>query len=288
MDRPKTPLKATRSYAPNQKAFDRLEAVGVNPRHIYRGWTDEETFGKFTMRTGEYLGVVDGLKAFGKTKRPALAAIKLVHSWGATILDVETGKDSRSNGADMLDEIIKPPKPSPEYLAKVAEERKAKWREKNGVMPAREAFQIWKHPKMSVAEKLDLMHGWTKQAAYNEFKKTGAPAGRRTKDSVAPDPDMPVPVVTARRRRPTHGFVYFMRINNRGHVKIGYSTDVMNRFKAHGISNPGEPVLVGSMHGTRTTEKRLHKKYADLHVKGEWFRYTGALKAFIEALPEAI
>jgi hypothetical protein len=86
--------------------------------------------------------------------------------------------------------------------------------------------------------------------------------------------------------RKNGGYVYFMRVDGRGPVKIGFSVNVAQRLSNHGVSNSGKPVLVASMHGTKATEKRLHNKYGDLHIKGEWFKYTGALKAFVEALPE--
>lgn len=173
--------KAIRWYAPDEKAAKRLVALGAVKAHIYHGWTKTEAWDRINMRRGETLGVVDGLRAFGKTKRPVKQAVAHFHEQGATILDIETGKDSRAHGIAMLDEIEKPPKPSAEYMAQLQEEKREAWRQKHGVMPKEKAYIIWRHPVMSVAEKLDLMHGWTKDLAYREFKETGRPAGRRHK-----------------------------------------------------------------------------------------------------------
>ena len=178
--KPQIPPKPIRWFAPDEKAEKRLIALGAPKGHIYRGWKGELP-GKFKMRDGEYLGVVDGLRAFGRTKRPCVAAVKLIHSWGATVLDCETGQDSCRNGVEMLDDVLKPPQLSPEYQARVNEERKEAWRAKHKIMPKHQAYAIWRHATMSVDEKLDLMHGWTRQTAYNEFGKTGTPAGRRPK-----------------------------------------------------------------------------------------------------------
>ena len=181
MKSPKTAQPPARWYAPDEKTQKRMIVLGVPKGKIYMGWTKAECWERVTMRNGEVLGVVDGLRAFGKTKRPVKLAVTHFHDQGATVLDIETGKDSRAHGIAMLDEIEKPPKPSAEYLAKLQEERREAWRQKHGVMPKAKAYIIWRHPVMSVAEKLDLMHGWTKDVAYREFKETGRPAGRRHK-----------------------------------------------------------------------------------------------------------
>ena len=57
---------------------------------------------------------------FDRRRRDIGAAVKLVHSWGATVLDVETGRDSRSSGVQMLNDALDPPKPSPEFMAEIA------------------------------------------------------------------------------------------------------------------------------------------------------------------------
>ncbi len=181
MAKPKTPPIVARWYAPDKKTEARLIYLGARPKHIYSGWTKAEHWDRITMRSGEALGVVDGLRAFGTTKRPVKAAVAHFHAQGATIVDIESGNDSRTHGIEMLDEIEKPAKPSAEYLAQLQEEKREAWRQKHRVMPKEKAYIIWRHPVMSVKEKLDLMHGWTKDVAYREFKETGRPAGRRHK-----------------------------------------------------------------------------------------------------------
>lgn len=170
--------KAVRGYARNEKDAVRLEASGLTSRQIYRA-DNGHALGKFKMRKGESLGVVDGLLAFGKGRRDMDAAVKLVHSWGATVLDVETGMNSRANGVEMMNLALNPPKPSPEYMAQLARDRFAKKRK--GAMPIREATIVWRNPKLSVAEAIDLMHGWKAATAYKHLGKRDVPAGRRPK-----------------------------------------------------------------------------------------------------------
>jgi len=155
-------------------------AAGLTPRQIYRA-DKGQTLDKFKMRQGECLGVVDGLLAFGPGRRAMGAAVKLVHGWGATVLDVETLIDSRNNGVLMLNTAIDPPKPSKEYMAELARQRAIKRREANGVMGAREATVIWRNPKFSVKEAIDLMAGWKPATAYKVLGRRDVPAGRRPK-----------------------------------------------------------------------------------------------------------
>lgn len=48
-------------------------------------------------------------------------------------------------------------------------------------MAEREALIVWRNPKFSVAEAIDLMHGWRPANAYKVLGSRGVPAGRRPK-----------------------------------------------------------------------------------------------------------
>jgi len=61
------------------------------------------------------------------------------------------------------------------------DERAEKRRKDNGVMGVREATIIWRNPKFSVAEAIDLMPGWRPATAYKVLGKRDVPAGRRPK-----------------------------------------------------------------------------------------------------------
>lgn len=176
----KSTPKAIRWYAPDEKAEKRLIELGAPKRHIYRG-DNGGAPGKFKMRKGEYLGVVDGFRAFGKSRHQIEPIVTMIHSWGAAVLDVETGKDSRTHSFVMFNEALNPPKPSPEYLAKRAAEKLDARLSKAGAMHKRDAAVIWRNPKLSVVEAIDLMPGWAAATAYKHLGKRDVPAGRRPK-----------------------------------------------------------------------------------------------------------
>ena len=270
---PKTPLTAIRWYAPDLKTENRLLASGAVQKYIYRGDRDERP-DKIKLRAGECLGIVGGLRTFGG-KVAIKKVLKYFHDQGVTILDVETGQDSRTHGVEMFDAATGPRRQSSEYNRMMAVQRSDAYRKKHGMASKGEAQKTWHTPGLSVSEKMTLT-GWSRGALYAAFGRSGAPAGRRPNG--ISDTDAPPP-------KHKRGFVYFMRIDGKGHVKIGFAKEISKRLKQHGTSTPGEPQLVGFIPGTVETEGALHKKYAALCVRGEWFKYAGALKDFVETLP---
>ena len=168
-------IAVARGFARNSADERRLKTAGV--KTIYRADKGEMP-GKFKMRRGELLGVVDGLLAFGTAKRDWTAAEKLVHSWGAVIFDVETKLRSDQNGATMFDYALRPRRPSETYQAMQA--ASVEKRTKDGRVGKRAAERIWRNQRLSVKEKVDLT-GWPQATLYNTFKKTNVPAGRRKK-----------------------------------------------------------------------------------------------------------
>ena len=273
MTKANQPPKPVRYYAPDLKTENRLAALGADRKYIYRGDNGEQP-GKILLRSGECLGVVGGLRTFGR-----VIAIKKIlkrfHTQGATVVDIETGMDSRTHGIEMFDDATGPKRQSSEYTKLMAAQRSDTYRKTNNMASKAEAEKVWRTPGLSVGEKAKATR-WPRSALYAAFGKSHAPAGRRPNDIV--DPEAPPP-------KHTRGFVYFMRIDGKGHVKIGFSKDPIKRLNGFGTSTPGTPQIVGFMPGTVATEKKLHKKYMSLHVKGEWFRCKGALKDFVETLP---
>src|ERR1022692_4679876 len=95
--------KVHRALARNSRDEARLIAAGVTKRDIYRDDRGAEQWGNWKMRKGERLGVVNGLLAFGTNRRAMMAALEKVASWGAVIVDVETGYRSDNGSAKLLD-----------------------------------------------------------------------------------------------------------------------------------------------------------------------------------------
>lgn len=178
----KQAIRAIRGYAPNEKAAKRLLEHGLKAQAIYRG-DKGQTLDKFKMRKGEYLGVVDGLLAFGNGRRAMLAAIKAVHAMGASILDVETAKCSRHDGAEMLDDAEKGPSMSADQ-ARIMQEASVDARIK-GRMPLQTARAIWfGYPLLNTKQVLSMMPKWKRATAHKEFGPRKVPSGRPPKQTV--------------------------------------------------------------------------------------------------------
>ena len=177
---PKSPPVAVRWYAPDEKAAARLLALGATERGLYRGWKGQIP-GKFKMRPGEFLGVVDGLRAFGTGKRVINQMVEAIHSDGATVLDLETGKDSRTHGTAMFSEATGPLRMSAEFKRKMADEKAEARRIKAGGMAKREAQIEWKKAGIMSADERAELIGIPRSTLYALFGPSGATAGRRPK-----------------------------------------------------------------------------------------------------------
>lgn len=86
----------------------------------------------------------------------------------------------------------------------------------------------------------------------------------------------------ARKKIGTDTLVYFALCE--GFCKIGHSGKPVSRIQNMNSGCPFEIKLLATMEGGRREEKRLHEKFADLCHSGEWFRYEGDLKDFVEGL----
>ena len=85
----------------------------------------------------------------------------------------------------------------------------------------------------------------------------------------------------AGRTMPTgEGYVYFM--DGGDTVKIGFSRSLEARFKKMKTDLPSGLQLLHIEPGTFRTKKVLHRHFAELRVRGEWFRKTDDLMAYIE------
>ena len=84
--------------------------------------------------------------------------------------------------------------------------------------------------------------------------------------------------------RGPQGWVYFIVCNDTGRCKIGFTKgNPAKRLKNLQTGSPGELSLVLMQPGTPDTEARLHEKFADSNVRGEWFEITDELRAYMVA-----
>lgn len=174
---PQTPV---RWYAPDQKAADRLLALGATERGLYRGWKGQIP-GKFKMRPGEFLGVVDGYRAFGSGIRAITQAVDLIHKDGATILDLDTSRDSRTHGHILASEATGPRRMSAEFKRKMADAKAEKRLESKAGMSKHEIQIEWKKPGIMSADERAKYLRIPRATLYAKFGKSGASAGRRPK-----------------------------------------------------------------------------------------------------------
>jgi len=133
---------------------------------VYCG-ADGEVPGKFRLRKGETLGVVDGLRAFGSQRKEMAAAVKLVHSWGATIVDADTGMNSRDDGVEMLDAALTPQRLTSEQASAMAKLMHAK--KKDGRAEDSVALRAWHNPNIIDAVQFRELTGWPESTAYAKF-----------------------------------------------------------------------------------------------------------------------
>lgn len=70
--------------------------------------------------------------------------------------------------------------------------------------------------------------------------------------------------------------VYFIEAVGLDLVKIGYSEELIRRFKEIRTSCPVPVRLIGFLDGNRAAEAALHHQYAKYRAEGEWFRISQA------------
>lgn len=80
--------------------------------------------------------------------------------------------------------------------------------------------------------------------------------------------------------------IYFIRADSA--IKIGYSVNPEMRLGELQVGAQHDLELLGVMHGEREDEGKLHKQFANLRIRGEWFRAERVLLDFIEVAAEAI
>ncbi len=78
--------------------------------------------------------------------------------------------------------------------------------------------------------------------------------------------------------------IYFVRAKDSGHVKIGYSATPHSRFSKMRSDSASELEVVVVIEGDLTDETALHKRFAELRERGEWFRDDGSLTAHMDRL----
>jgi Meiotically up-regulated gene 113 len=111
----------------------------------------------------------------------------------------------------------------------------------------------------------------------SQFKRTGASGGEQEKAHAALEH-----FTNLWRSERT---VYLITcLENDFPVKIGSALDLTARLSGLATAFPYQPVLLASFNGDRTDEAKLHARFADSRLRGEWFRRTPELMEFAASI----
>lgn len=77
-------------------------------------------------------------------------------------------------------------------------------------------------------------------------------------------------------------FIYVIRAVSSGNIKIGIAYDPARRVRSIRSANHEQIELIYFFPGNGARERRIHRHLADARVRGEWFRPTDTVLAWIE------
>lgn len=75
------------------------------------------------------------------------------------------------------------------------------------------------------------------------------------------------------------GLVYFIGFGR--YVKIGFTMNLKNRMDGIQTSCPEKLIFYGAYKGDRMKEERLHSKFDDYRLNGEWFHFSNDIKKYV-------
>lgn len=79
--------------------------------------------------------------------------------------------------------------------------------------------------------------------------------------------------------------IYFVRAGAEGAIKIGFSSNPDMRIDALRTAVPEDVRVLAVIKGTQGEEQRLHAVFEHAHLRGEWFKPTPDLLAYIAQFP---
>jgi hypothetical protein len=108
-------------------------------------------------------------------------------------------------------------------------------------------------------------------------------------NGLTPDGRMPAkapPELASSILTPRQGYVYFAKLGTR--IKIGFTTNWATRRRSMQTDTPDNIALLALVEGDRQLEGDLHRRFAHLRGRGEWFEETPELLEFILGLGEGV
>jgi hypothetical protein len=79
--------------------------------------------------------------------------------------------------------------------------------------------------------------------------------------------------------------IYFVRDPGHDAVKIGYSADAWRRLSKIQSDSPGKLIVEAVAAGEVADERALHQRFAAARMRGEWFRWSGPVAAYVLTVP---
>lgn len=104
-------------------------------------------------------------------------------------------------------------------------------------------------------------------------------APRELIDVLVPPPKNRLERLLDSDKRNREGFIYFIACGDL--VKIGFSRNVKMRMAELQTGSPHKLSLVHVERGKEQDERAFHRAFEQHRHSGEWFKFEGALKAFI-------
>ena len=77
-------------------------------------------------------------------------------------------------------------------------------------------------------------------------------------------------------------YIYFIRSGKKGAIKIGITTDVLDRMEKLQVGNAEELILLGLIEGDKEIEQRIQLSFRNCLIRGEWFKPVSTLLEFIK------
>ena len=79
--------------------------------------------------------------------------------------------------------------------------------------------------------------------------------------------------------------IYFIQSGGYlGPIKIGLSSNPVQRVHDLQVGNPEELTLLAVMVGEESEEARLHARFSKHHIRGEWFKPSDSIWSLIDRL----
>lgn len=259
---------------PESRQLAMLQEAGVKSIYSYEVDGIDAFIG--SLRSGDE-ACMTTLGRLGPTREKLRVAVAAIRKIGAVIIELKTGR--RSDKPGHLDEMIFDAADELAGDKKVHKPGDAKRYGSLGGKPKKEpvlsdadAKALWTNPEGNPDEVLKIL-GISASAAYRRYGKSGRSPGRPLGDRAA-------------TYVPPELYIYFIQGKPGTPVKIGLTAKIKGRLSALSTGHYENLNVLALISGGYSDEKKLHNRFTEYRLRGEWFKYEGRLKAFIEKLPK--